>query len=168
MHNLTQCICTGALQLCSWLWHMCQKELSIYTCSKSILYCTVGSLARITILQVQHSSECYLTSTNILPKLKCTLPFTQRHHICKYKSSRPVVYKNGVIKKPTVISDEEEIVACCSRFVGYFMMYQQFSLHSISISMNFINCLLHQSWMYLHLNTSFLSVTYSKIIRCHN
>jgi len=26
--------------------------------------------------------------------------------------------------KSTVISDEEEIVACCSRFVGYFMMYQ--------------------------------------------
>jgi len=49
------------------------------------------------------------------------------------------------MKKPTVISDDEETVASCSRFVGYFMMYQQLSLHSISISMNFINCLLHQS-----------------------
>jgi len=124
MHNLTQCICTGTLQFCSWLWHVCQEELSIYTCSKSILYCTVGSLARITTLQVQQSSEFYLPSTNILPKLKCTLPFTQaRHPICKYKSSRPEVCKKGIMKKPTVILDEE-LVACCSRFVGYFKLYQ--------------------------------------------
>jgi hypothetical protein len=43
MHNLTWCICTGTLQFCSWLWHMGQEELSIYSCSMSILYCTLSA-----------------------------------------------------------------------------------------------------------------------------
>jgi len=84
---------------------MYPEELSFYTCS--------------TLLLVNFLQQTFYLNLNAH-----FLSLKHRQHVCKYKSSRPVVYKKGVMKKPIVISDEEEIVACCSRFVGYFMMYQ--------------------------------------------